>query len=115
MEVLIIVLFLVGFCSALIKSLIQDYKNAMDKKETDKYDRELLQYERDRKRKEIKQFYNSQDLKELDKLERLETIENATIWIDNELKCETDPKKRILLHKELERLQKQHYITKYKE
>ena len=110
-----VILFILAFIVSLIKSIDNDFKKSLEKRKTDSFNRQVQQYEMDVKIEEMKQFYRDRDLMELDKMERLETIQTGTNWIYNELQKETDPKKRTQLQKEMERLQKQHYITKYKE
>ena len=101
---LIVITFLAAFYIGLFYGVYQDLVKAAEKKRQKQIEKI------NRKRQE-----EQEELKELDFLERLETMENESVFLLDEIARETDPNKVIKLHKELQRVQKQRYITKYKE
>lgn len=101
---LIPIVLLMGFVVGLFYGVYQEIETAIKRKQ----EKQLARINR---KKEIER----EELKELDFLERLETMENESVFLLNEIAREKDPNKVIKLHKELQRVQKQRYITKYKE
>ena len=94
---LIPVIIIAAFYIGLLYGLFQDIQKAIKQKQ----ERQLAR--------------DDSELKQLDFNERLQSMENETVWILNELENETDRTQVIKLNKELQRVQKQRYITKYKE
>lgn len=101
---LIPIVLLIGFVVGLFYGVYQEIETAIERKQ----EKQLARINR---KKEIE----CEELKELDFLERLETMENESVFLLNEIEKEKDPNNVIKLHKELQRVQKQRYITKYKE
>ena len=101
---LIVITFLAAFYIGLFYGVYQDIQKAIKQKQ----EKQLARMNRKRQEEQ-------EELKKLDFLERLETMENESIFLLNEIAREKDPNKVIKLHKELQRVQKQRYITKYKE
>ena len=94
---LIPIIIIAAFYIGLFHGLFQDIKKSIKQKQERQLARE------------------DSELKQLDFDERLQAMENETTWILKELETETDRAQIIKLNKELQRIQKQRYITKYKE
>lgn len=101
---LIPIVLLMGFVVGLFYGIYQDIQKSIARKQ----EKQLARINR-------KMGTEREELKQLDFNERLETMETETIFLLNEIAREKDPNKVIKLHKELQRVQKQRYITKYKE
>ena len=101
---LIVITFLAAFYIGLFYGVYQDIQKSIARKQ----EKQLARMDRKRE-KEL------EELRRLDFDERLESMENESIFLLNEIAREKDPNKVIKLHKELQRVQKQRYITKYKE
>ena len=101
---LIPIILLMGFVVGLFYGVYQEIETAIERKQ----EKQLARIDRKRE-KEL------EELKQLDFAERLETMENESVFLLNEIAKETDTNKVVKLHKELQRVQKQRYITKYKE
>ena len=101
---LIVITFLAAFYIGLFYGVYQDIQKAIKQKQ----EKQLARMNRKR---EIER----EELRQLDFNERLESMETESIFLLNEISREKDPNKVIKLHKELQRVQKQRYITKYKE
>lgn len=101
---LIVITFLGAFYIGLFYGVYKDIQKSIAQKQ----EKQLARINRKR---EIER----EELRQLDFDERLQAMENETVWILNELENETDRTQVIKLNKELQRVQKQRYITKYKE
>jgi Flp pilus assembly protein TadB len=101
---IIVITFLAAFYIGLFYGVYQDKQKSIARKQ----EKQLARINRKR---EIER----EELKQLDFNERLETMENETVYLLNRIANEKDSNKVIKLHKELQRVQKQRYITKYKE
>lgn len=101
---LIPIVLLMGFVVGLFYGVYQEIETAIERKQQ-------KQLARINRKKEIER----EELRQLDFDERLESMENESVFLLNEIAREKDPNKVIKLHKELQRVQKQRYITKYKE
>ena len=101
---LIVITFLAAFYIGLFYGVYKDIQKSIEKKQQ-------KQAARISRKREIER----EELRQLDFDERLESMETESIFLLNEIAREKDPNKVIKLHKELQRVQKQRYITKYKE
>ena len=101
---LIVITFLAAFYIGLFYGVYQDIQKSIARKQ----EKQLARMDRKR---EIER----EELRQLDFAERLESMENETVYLLNTIANEKDPNKVIKLHKELQRVQKQRYVTKYKE
>ena len=101
---LIVITFLAAFYIGLFYGVYKDIQKSIEKKQQKQT--AIINRKRETEREELRQ---------LDFNERLESMENESIFLLNEIAREKEPNKVIKLHKELQRVQKQRYITKYKE